>query len=141
MSEYVSVEMLKEHSRIDYSDCSDEYLAQLIDASESMLCRRLQVSDLATGKATDGTPMVRSGNLDPALVQAVLMLSAAAYENRESVNPVQMYMNPHFAMLTERWVNYKGDSDGSSSAEGGGEQDGTDAKAGGSVGVVGTSNS
>lgn len=110
MSEYVSVAMLKEHSRIDYSDCSDEYLTQLIEASESMLRRRLQVPDLSTGKAPDGTPMVTGDNLDPALAQAVLMLSAAAYENRESVNPVQMYTNPLFLALTERWVNYKGAS-------------------------------
>ncbi len=115
MSEYVSTTMLKEHSRIDYSECSDEYLEQLIDASESMLCRRLQVTSLSTGSAPDGTPMVDDGRLDPALVQAMLMLAAAAYENRESVNPVQMYMNPHFAMLVERWVNY-GNVSGSSNS-------------------------
>lgn len=115
MSEYVSVEMLKEHSRLDYSDCSDEYLEQLIAASESLLRMRLQVSELSTGCADDGTPMVRSGNLDPSLVQAVLMLAATAYENRESENPVQMYMNPHFAMLTERWVHH-GDGSGSSNS-------------------------
>ena len=108
MSEYVSVAMLKEHSRIDYSECSDEYLEQLIAASESLLRMRLQVADLSTGTADDGTPMVRDGNLDPSLSQAVLMLASTAYENRESVNPVQMHMNPHFAMLTERWVHHGG---------------------------------
>ena len=116
MSEYVSVAMLKEHSRIDYSDCSDEYLEQLIAASESMLRMRLQVTDLSTGTADDGTPMVRDGNLDPSLAQAVLMLAATAYENRESENPVQMHMNPHFAMLTERWVRHGEDTFGSSNS-------------------------
>ena len=113
MSEYVSVAMLKEHSRMDYSDCSDEYLGQLVDAAESSLVRWLQVSDLATGKADDGTPMVREGNLDASLVQAVLMLAAASYENRESVNPVQMYTNPTFVMLTRPWVNHGASEPGS----------------------------
>lgn len=108
MSQYVNTDLLKEHSKIDYADCSDEYLEQLIDSAESVLCRRLQVSDLATGKAPDGTPMVKEGRLDPSLVQALLMLAGTSYENRESENPIQLYMNPHFAMLIERWVNYKG---------------------------------
>lgn len=117
MSKYVTAELLKEHSRIDYADCPDEYLEQLIDSSESVLRMRLQVSDLETGKAPDGTPMVVNGNLNPALLQAVLMLTAAAYENRESENPVMMYTNPHFAMLIERWVNYKG-ADGANGVNG-----------------------
>ncbi len=108
MSEYVTIDLLKEHSRIDYADCSDKYLEQLIDSAEDTLARHLQVTDLATGKAPDGTAMVKDGKLNPALVQAVLMLAGSEYENRESENPVQLYMNPHFAMLTERWINYKG---------------------------------
>lgn len=115
MSEYVSTTMLKEHSRIDYSECSDEYLEQLIDASESMLCRHLQVASLSTGSADDGTPMVVYGRLDHALVQAILMLAAAAYENRESVNPVQMYINPLFGELVGCWVNH-GNVSGSSNS-------------------------
>ena len=113
MSEYVSVAMLKEHSRIDYSDCTDEYLGQLIDAAESSLAMWLQVSDLATGNADDGTPMVREGNLDASLAQAILMLAAASYENRESVNPVQMYTNPAFLILTRPWVNHRASDAGS----------------------------
>lgn len=105
MSEYVSVATLKEHSRIDFSECSDEYLMQLIDAAESSLRMWLQVDDLATGMANNGTPMVHEGNLDASLVQAILMLAAASYENRESVNPVMMYTNPVFIQLTRPWVN------------------------------------
>lgn len=113
MSEYVSAVMLKEHSRMDYSDCSDEYLGQLADAAESSLCMWLHVSDLATGKADDGTPMVREGNLDASLVQAILMLAAALYENRESSNPVQMHTNPTFIMLTRPWVSHRPSESGS----------------------------
>lgn len=87
MSE-ISLELLKKHVNADDSDADDDILLQYLEAAEE------HVVDM-TRRSMDDLCVLGDG-VDPPkrIVQAVLMLAASWYAQRESVAGVQMYEVP-----------------------------------------------
>lgn len=98
---YVTPAMMREHSRVDAGNASDEYLEMLTGAAEETVAWILQVDSLSD-VAYD------SGALPAPLVQAIMMLAATLYENRESEAPVEMHPSPAFERMVRTYVRYKG---------------------------------
>lgn len=101
MGKYVTIEYLKEHSRLKYADCTDEYLDLLLGAAEEKVKADLQVESL------DGFCDDR-GALAPDIKVAVLQVAAAFYENREATKPVQTYANPAYEGIIRKRRRYIG---------------------------------
>ena len=100
MSKYISTSFLREHSRIDSDDASEEYLEHTISAAEGLLARDLQRDSLEE--------LEQDGNLPESLRRAILMLAGAMYENRESESPVDLKPDPLYWHLIASWVKYRG---------------------------------
>lgn len=78
MARYTKVEQLQKHLEIDYLEAGDEaYLGLLLDACESRI--ELEINqDLATFENDEG-------ELNSALVAAILIFAGTLYANREAV--------------------------------------------------------
>lgn len=78
MAKYTKVEQLQKHLEIDYLSSTDEKQLQLfLDASESRIEREIN-------QPLD-TFIDDNGELDSALVAAILIFSGTLYANREAV--------------------------------------------------------
>jgi hypothetical protein len=78
MARYTSVEQLQKHLEIDYAEEGDrDYLGLLLDASESRIEK--EINQPLTEFVDD------AGNLDSALVAAILIFAGTLYANREVV--------------------------------------------------------
>lgn len=100
MPKYITTDFLRKHSRIDAAEDEDEYLTQCADAAEATLARDLQadsLDDLADS----------SGQLPADLRQALLMLAATSYENRETESPVQMHADPYYWHLIRTYIKFR----------------------------------
>ena len=115
MGKYITTAFLREHSRIDADDASEEYLEQCIATAEAALAKDLQVESLKSVETlTDsdvldqyGDPIpTGSGKLPGDLQRALLMLAATAYENRETESPTQLHPDPFYWHLVRRHVKY-----------------------------------
>ena len=82
---YIDLQTLKEHLKIDV-DIEDNYLVTLIEAAEDAVKNHIGV-DL-------GYYVARDGGLPPALEQAVLLMVANLYNNRESIAYTSVYSIP-----------------------------------------------
>lgn len=82
---YVDLQELKEHLKIDV-DVEDNYLVTLIEAAEDAVKNHIGV-DLAYYVAVNG-------DLPSALKQAVLIMAANLYNNRESIAYTSVYSIP-----------------------------------------------
>lgn len=95
MSKYVTIEYLKEHSRLQYADCSDEYLEEKLSAAEEVVSTDLQVESLDEFCGADG-------RLRSDIKEAVVQMAASLYENREAVKTVQTYPSIAYAGIISR---------------------------------------
>lgn len=98
MGKYLTTAFLREHSRIDADDASEEYLEQCISTAEAALAKDLQVCSL--------DEVAKDGALPGDLMRAGLMLAATAYENRETESPTQLHPDPFYWHLVRRHVKY-----------------------------------
>lgn len=85
--EYVSLELFKQHIRADEFAGDDDYMAHLIAAATEAVITATQAGEAALVEAGGGT-------LPAGLVQAILMLAAHWYNQRESVSTGQMQEVP-----------------------------------------------
>ena len=116
MGKYITTAFLREHSRIDADDASEEYLEQCIATAEAALAKDLQVESLKSVETlTDSDVLDQygdsiptgSGKLPGDLQRALLMLAATAYENRETESPTQLHPDPFYWHLVRRHVKYR----------------------------------
>lgn len=98
---YIDLETIKRHLNLDEDyDAEDDYLYQLSEAALTAIENHI---DTPLEYFVDSV----SGRLDPALVQAALLLIANFYENRESVAFAQSYRIPHgYEYLLNQFIRY-----------------------------------
>ena len=83
----VSLDLLKKHCRADDYDADDAYLTHLRDTAEEQVCLMVnRYRGEVEQMCDDGWPLP--------LRQAVLMLAAHWFNQRESVSGVQMHEVP-----------------------------------------------
>lgn len=82
----VSIDLFKKHVRADDFSDDDEILEQYLGAAEESVGKYLNrdITELSDG----------SGNLPKSVVQAILMLAAHWYNQRESVSAASMQEVP-----------------------------------------------
>ena len=83
----VSLALFKKHVRADDFADDDEYLAHLLEAAEVTV---ITATNRTEQELTDGN----AGKFPVPLTQAVMMLAAHWYNQRESVSSVQMHEVP-----------------------------------------------
>lgn len=83
---YLTLEMIKQHSRIEF-DCEDALLTLYADAAEETVLNILDRSyeDLVN----------EYGQVPRSVVQATLMLVDNSYLNRSPASPQQLYLVPY----------------------------------------------
>lgn len=82
---HVSVEEIKKHLNIDFSD-DDEYLASLIETSEASV--EMYTSSLLSDYVVEGT-------LNPMLKHVIKIFAGTLYANRESVSTIEAKPVPY----------------------------------------------
>jgi uncharacterized phage protein (predicted DNA packaging) len=88
MAKYTTIEMLKKQIYVD-DDSEDDYLGQLLEASEDYIQKALQ---------RDFTDIAVDGKLPASVSQAILIEAATLYANREAAAPTQMNAVPYGLM-------------------------------------------
>lgn len=83
----VSLELFKKHVRADDFADDDEYLAHLLEAAETHVVQ-------ATARTPQELAGMGGGEMPRPLAQAVMMLAAQRYNQRESVASTQMHQVP-----------------------------------------------
>ncbi len=83
----VSLELFKKHVRADDFADDDEYLGYLIDAAETAVIT-------ATNRTSDELAEMGGGEMPAPIKQAIMMLGAHWYNQRESVSSTQMHSVP-----------------------------------------------
>lgn len=83
----VSLALFKKHVRADDFADDDVYLEHLLEAAEQSVVT-------STNRSIDELTADNAGELPAALQQAVMMLAAHWYNQRESVAGVQMHQVP-----------------------------------------------
>lgn len=83
----VDLALFKKHVRADDFADDDEYLQHLLDAAEISVIT-------ATNRTETELTEIGGGSFPATLKQAVMMLGAHWYNQRESVNSVQMHSAP-----------------------------------------------
>ena len=79
----VSLDVFKKHVRADDFADDDDYLTELLETAESAVIK-------ATNRSKDELEQME-GKFPPMLKQAMMMLAAHWYNQRESVSTVQMH--------------------------------------------------
>ena len=82
----VSLDVFKKHVRADDFADDDDYLTELLETAESAVIK-------ATNRSKDELEQME-GKFPPMLKQAMMMLAAHWYNQRESVSTVQMHAFP-----------------------------------------------
>nr|DAZ49143.1 MAG TPA: head tail connector [Caudoviricetes sp.] len=82
----VSLDVFKKHVRADDFADDDDYLTELLETAESAVIK-------ATNRSKDELEQME-GKFPPMLKQAMMMLAAHWYNQRESVSTVQMHAVP-----------------------------------------------
>lgn len=99
---YISVDYIKQHSRIDF-DCEDELLEMYGDSAEESMAQYLN-------RGKDADEMVESlneqyGQIPAPIYHATLMLVDLSYQHRSPVGPQNMYMVPYtFDILVKPYM-------------------------------------
>jgi uncharacterized phage protein (predicted DNA packaging) len=83
----VDLELFKKHVRADDFSDDDDYLQHLLDAAQESVI-------IATNRSVDELSEIGGGNFPKSLQQAIMMLAAHWYNQRESVSSVQMHEVP-----------------------------------------------
>lgn len=81
------LELFKKHVRADDFTEDDKYLQHLLDAAEESVVK-------ATNRTREELEDMGGGKLPTPIMQAVLMLGAHWYNQRESASTVQMHSVP-----------------------------------------------
>ena len=82
----VRLDVFKKHVRADDFADDDDYLTELLETAESAVIK-------ATNRSKDELEQME-GKFPPMLKQAMMMLAAHWYNQRESVSTVQMHAVP-----------------------------------------------
>lgn len=85
--EIVSLSLFKQHVRADDFAADDEYLRHLLETASIAVVR-------STERTEEELIEMGGGNMPKPIVQAVMMLAAHWYNQRESVSMTQMYQVP-----------------------------------------------
>ena len=85
--EAVSLELFKKHVRADDFSDDDEYLSYLLEAAETAVVT-------ATNRSEAELEEMGGGYMPAPIKQAIMMLGAHWYNQRESVSTGQMYAVP-----------------------------------------------
>jgi len=83
----LNLALLKKHVRADDFNTDDDYLQHLLDSAKEAVV-------MATNRSEAELNSMGSGSLPNMLVQAVLLLAAHWYNQRESVSGVSMHEVP-----------------------------------------------
>ena len=83
----VSLALFKMHVRADEFSDDDLYLQHLLDTAETLVIR-------ATHRSEDELESLGGGEVPKPIGQAIMMLAAHWYNQRESVSAVQMHQVP-----------------------------------------------
>lgn len=83
----VSLELFKKHTRTDDFDGDDDYLRFLLETAEAAVVRATERDEAELFELGDGS-------LPLELQQAIMMLAAHWYNQRESVAAVQIHKVP-----------------------------------------------
>ena len=83
----VSLALFKKHVRADDFADDDEYLEHLLEAAETSVI-------IATNRTAEELCESGGGDFPKPLIQAIMMLAAHWYNQRESVSTVQMHEVP-----------------------------------------------
>jgi hypothetical protein len=87
MAHVATLVLFKKHVRADDFDGDDDYLYHLLDAAEETVLR-------ATNRTEDELKEIGGGEIPHGIIQAIFMLGAHWYNQRESVSTVQMHEVP-----------------------------------------------
>lgn len=85
---YLTIEYIKQHSRIDY-DCEDELLEMYGDSAEDAMVQYLNRGKTATEMIASLTE--EYGKIPAPIYHATLMLVDQSYQHRSPASPTQMY--------------------------------------------------
>lgn len=83
----VDLALFKKHVRADDFADDDNYMQHLLDAAEVSVVT-------ATNRTEDELKTIGNGNVPTPIVQAIMMLAAHWYNQRESVSTTQMHQVP-----------------------------------------------
>jgi len=83
----VDLALFKKHVRADDFADDDTYLQHLLDAAEVCVVT-------ATNRTEDELKAIGNGNVPTPIAQAIMMLAAHWYNQRESVSTTQMHQVP-----------------------------------------------
>lgn len=84
----ISLQFLKQHVRADDFDTDDEKLQLYLDAAEEQVV-------MATNRTIGELVQMGGGQLPPSLIQAVMLMAAAWYDNAEGIQAQQMHEIPY----------------------------------------------
>lgn len=95
--DFLTVEYIKRHSRIDY-DCEDAELELYGQAAEEMVMAIL-------GRSLDELKAVNSGNVPASVIQAALLITDNSYQHRSPVEPTNLSLVPYGVdFLLKPWI-------------------------------------
>lgn len=83
----VDLALFKKHVRADDFADDDNYMQHLLNAAEVSVVT-------ATNRTEDELKAIGNGNVPTPIVQAIMMLAAHWYNQRESVSTTQMHQVP-----------------------------------------------
>lgn len=90
--EFLSLEYIRQHSRIEY-DCEDALLELYADAAEEVLAQTLNRGNNAQEMVT--SLFEQYGKIPTPIYHAGLMLVDLSYQNRTAIGPQQMHIIPY----------------------------------------------
>lgn len=83
----VDLELFKKHTRVDFDD-DDDYLVYLLESAEERVIKD-------TNRTVEELSSMNGGNFPSSLKQAIMLLAAHWYNQREAVSSVQMAAVPY----------------------------------------------
>ena len=98
---YLSLDYIKQHSRIDY-DCEDDLLELYGDSAEEAMSQILNRGKNADEMVEDLTAVY--GHVPAPIIHASLMLVASVYKDREKDLVQEAHENPTFGILVKPYM-------------------------------------
>lgn len=91
--EYLTLNYIKSHSRLNYDDIEDSLLELYANSAEWTMAQYLNRGKTAAEMVSNLTE--EFGELPVPIVHASLMLVEASYQHRIPVSPTQLYIVPY----------------------------------------------
>ena len=98
---YLSLDYIKQHTRIDF-DCEDDLLEMYGDSAEEAMSQILNRGKNTEEMVADLTAVY--GHVPAPIYPATLMLVASLYKDREKDLVQQVYSNPTFSILVKPYM-------------------------------------